>query len=122
MWLKSLMSHDPFAQWHKRVTLFHEFKSELSPPGRRFMSKTLVGTHIFGIKSPLVVYDGLIVRVVQQRGKTAKFGKLARTFFQVMETSKLDFMGVGACQMMHDFKYEHIWSTFRHVAATLKSG
>ena len=86
------------------------------------MSKTLVGTHIFGIKSPLVVYDGLIVRVVQQRGKTAKFGKLARTFFQVMETSKLDFMGVGACQMMHDFKYEHIWSTFRHVAATLKKG
>ena len=82
----------------------------------------MVETHIFGIQSPLVVYDGLIVRVVQQRGKTAKFGKLARTFFQVMETSKLDFMGVGACQMMHDFKYEHIWSTFRHVAATLKKG
>ena len=86
------------------------------------MSKTLVGTHIFDIQSPLVVYDGLIVRVVQQRGKTAKFGKLARTFFQVMETSKLDFTGVEACLMMHDFKYEHILSTFRHVATTLKRG
>ena len=26
-----------------------------------------------------------------------------------METSKLDFRGVLASQMMHDFKYEHIW-------------
>ena len=122
----TLGQHWPtFAQWHKRVTLFHEFKSELSPPGRRFMSKTLVGTHIFGIRSPLVVYNGPIVRVVQKKGKQqnlTKFGKLARTFFQGMETSKLDFTGVGACQMMHDFKYEHIWSTFRHVAATLKKG
>lgn len=67
---------DPSAQWHKRVTLFHEFKSELSPPGRRFMSKTLVGTHIFGIRSPLVVYNGPIVRVVQKKGETAKFDQI----------------------------------------------
>ena len=37
------------AQWNNRVTLFQEFKSELSPPGGRFICETLVGTHIGGI-------------------------------------------------------------------------
>ena len=74
--LAVLVSLATSAQWHKRVTLFHEFKSELSPPGRRFMSKTLVGTHIFGIRSPLVVYNGPIVRVVQQKWETAKFDQI----------------------------------------------
>ena len=36
------------AQRVERLTLFRGFKSELSPPGRRFICKTLVGTHIWG--------------------------------------------------------------------------
>ena len=42
--------------------------------------------------------------------------------FQVIETSKLEFVGIVASRLMHDFKFELNRSTFRYLANSLKKG
>ena len=60
--------------------------------------------------------------IVEGWQNLTNFGILARTFFQVLETSKLDFTGVVASQMMHDFKYEPHRATLRYLDTPLKKG
>ena len=50
------------------------------------------------------------------------FGKLARLAFKVMQPTKVDFSGVVASRMMHDFKFEPNRSTLRYLADSLKKG
>ena len=42
--------------------------------------------------------------------------------FQVIETSKLEFVGIVASRLMHVFKFEPNRSTFRYLANSLKKG
>ena len=48
------------------------------------------------------------------------FGKLAGMTFQVMQPTKMDFAGLEATQMMHDFKFEPNRSTLRYLAEDSK--
>ena len=50
------------------------------------------------------------------------FGKLAGMTFQVMQPTKMDFAGVEATQMMHDFKLEPNRSILRYLAEGSKKG
>ena len=50
------------------------------------------------------------------------FGKLAGMAFQVMEPTKMNFTGVVATLMMHDFKFEPNRSTLRYLAEGSKKG
>ena len=50
------------------------------------------------------------------------FGKLAGMTFQVMQPTKMDFAGVEATRMMHDFKFEPNRSTLRYLAEGSKKG
>ena len=50
------------------------------------------------------------------------FGKLAGMTFQVMQPTKMDFAGVEATQMMHDFKFEPNRSTLRYLDESSKKG
>ena len=50
------------------------------------------------------------------------FGKLAGVTFQVMQPTKMDFAGVEATRMMHDFKFEPNRSTLRYLAEGSKKG
>ena len=50
------------------------------------------------------------------------FGKLAGSAFQVMQPTKMDFAGVVASRMMHDFKFEPNRSTLRYLADSSKKG
>ena len=50
------------------------------------------------------------------------FGKLAGMTFQVMQRTKMDFAGVEATRMMHDFKFEPNWSTLRYLDEGSKKG
>ena len=50
------------------------------------------------------------------------FGKLAGMTFQVMQPTKMDFAGVEATRMMHNFKFEPNWSSLRYLADLPKKG
>ena len=50
------------------------------------------------------------------------FGKLAGMTFQVMQPTKMDFAGVEATRMMHDFKFEPNRSPLRYLAEGSKKG
>ena len=50
------------------------------------------------------------------------FGKLAGMAFLVVGPTKMDFTGVVAVPMMHDFKFEPNWSTLRYPADPPKKG
>ena len=50
------------------------------------------------------------------------FGKLAGMAFHVVGPTKIDFTGVVATRMMHDFKFEPNRSTLRYLAEGSKKG
>ena len=50
------------------------------------------------------------------------FGKLAGMAFLVVGLTKMDFTGVVATRMMHDFKFEPNWSTLGYPADPPKKG
>ena len=59
---------------------------------------------------------------VEKWPKLTNFGKFAGMSFQVIETSKLEFVGIVASRLMHVFKFEPNRSTFRYLANSLKKG
>ena len=47
---------------------------------------------------------------------------MARMAFQVVGPTKMDFTGVVATRMMHDFNFEPNWSILRYPADPPKKG
>ena len=60
------------------------------------------------------------VNIWEKEPNLTNFGKLAGMAFQVMIPSKMDFTGVEAPQMLHDFKFEPNRSTLRYPGDPLK--